>query len=177
MKRAQATVNEIMQAKGQLQKTLNNYNSIMDGSADDVRKAYQNLIKDIDQCEKKRGDVKKKVEEMEGEAHKFFAEWVQSLTEITSADLKKRSQDRLNQTRQRYGDILSAGREAGAEFEPFIGALRDQVVYLGYDLNPDAVASLKGDAAKVNEQGDKLFKQIDATINTANDYINSLKTS
>ena len=72
-----------------------------------------------------------------------------------------RSQDRLNKTRVHFGEILSAGRRAGAEFEPFMGALKDQVVYMGYDLNASAVSSLSEDAKNLNAQADKLFARID----------------
>lgn len=89
---------------------------------------------------------------MEKEAHTFFAEWTQSLDAINNPDLRKRSQDRLNDTRLRYNDILKIGRQAGGEFDAFVGSLRDQYVYLGYDLNPAALASLSGDAKQLNAQ-------------------------
>ena len=112
---------------------------------------------------------------MEAEAHSFFGEWTQSLQEITSEDLKKRSQDRLNKTRVQFSEILAAGRRAGAVFNPIMGALEDQVVYLGYDLNASAVASLSEDAKKINAQADKLFASIEDVQKVASEYVLSLK--
>ena len=43
------------------------------------------------------------------------------------------------------------------------------------DLNPAAVASLKEDAAKLNEQANGLFKMIDDVVNSSNEYIRSLQ--
>ena len=97
------------------------------------------------------------------------------MQEITSEDLKKRRQDRLNKTRVHYGEILTAGRRAGAVFNPLMGALEDQMVYLGYDLNASAVASLSEDAKKLNAQADKLFASIDDVQKVASEYVLSLR--
>ena len=65
----------------------------------------------------------------------------------------------MNDTRLRYNDILKVGRQAGGEFDVFVGSLRDQYVYLGYDLNPAALASLSGDAKQVNTQRHRVVHQ------------------
>jgi hypothetical protein len=53
--------------------------------------------------------------------------------------------------------------------------LQDQVTYLGHDLNPSAVASLKPNAAKLNDEAKELVKRIDDTITTANTAIGALR--
>ena len=65
--------------------------------------------------------------------------------------------------------------QAGGEFDAFIGELRDQITYLGFDLNPSAVASLKGDAAKFNQHGDVLFSKIDDVNKMITEYIQSIQ--
>jgi hypothetical protein len=166
---------EIGATRQQVQKTVALYNSIMEAKAKDARKTYNDLVKAIERCEKKAGDVRVKTEEMEGEAHKFFAEWTKSLDGIENQDLRQRGQKRLNETRVGYGEILASGRRAGAEFQPFIAALHDQVVYLGYDLNPSAVASLEEDAKKLNTQATVLFDKIDEVMEATDNYIRSLR--
>ena len=114
---------------------------------------------------------------MENEAHRFFAKWMESLDEISSESLRERSQARLNETRVRYGEILAEGRGASAMFEPVMGGLRDQVIFLGHDLNPSAIASLKPDAEKLNAQAESLLSGIERTQSKISDYIASLKPS
>ena len=175
IKRAEDTTKEIESTKQQLQKSLMLYNSIIDGEAENPRKSYNDLGKTIERCEKKVEDVGKRVESMELEAHNFFAEWNQSLEEITNTNLRERSQERLNDTRVRYGDILRSGRSAGAEFDTFIAEMHDQVVYLGFDLNPAAVGSLKEDSVKLNEHAEILFKKIDEVTAAIGEYIKSIQ--
>ena len=174
-KRAQDTVKAVDETRQQIEKTLGLYNSIVQNQAEDTKKAYSDLGKWVEECEKKRANAGSKTDAMETEAHTFFAEWTQSLDAITNPDLRKRSQDRLNDTRLRYNDILKIGRQAGGEFDVFVGSLRDQYVYLGYDLNPAALASLSGDAKQVNTQAAALFAKIDETVKMAQEYITSLQ--
>jgi len=175
-KRAGDTVKAVVETKQQIEKTLDLYNSIVQNKAEDTKKAYSDLGKWVEECEKKRANASSKVDAMEKEAHAFFAEWTQSLDEITNPDLRQRSQSRLNETRVRYNDILKVGRQAGGEFDAFVGSLRDQYVYLGYDLNPAALASLSEDAKQVNAQATTLFDKIDETVRMAQEYITSLQS-
>ncbi len=174
-KRAQDTVKAIEETKQQLERTLNLYNTIVQNKAEDTKKAYKDLGNWIKDSEKKRANVGNKAEDMEKEAHVLFAEWTQSVDGITNPDLRKRSQERLNDTRVRYGEILRVGRQAGGEFDAFIQSLQDQVVYLGYDLNPAAFKSLAGDAKNVNAQAATMFTKLSETTKLANEYIASLK--
>lgn len=175
IKKTEEMRKDLETATAQVRKTMDYYNTIMKGGAGDTRKLYKELTKGIEDTDKRAANVTKRVEEMEAEAHSFFGEWTQSLQEITSTDLKKRSQDRLNKTRVHFGEILSAGRQAGAVFSPFMGALKDQVVYMGYDLNASAVASLAEDAKKINTEADKLFASIEKVQKVADEYVLSLK--
>ncbi len=112
---------------------------------------------------------------MEQEAHTFFEEWTGSLAGISNEDLKKRIQERLKNTRARFGEILSSGRRTGADFDIFMATLRDQMVYLGYDLNPGAVASLAEDAKKLNAQADTMFESIDSVTETIIKSVSAIK--
>ena len=59
---------------------------------------------------------------------------------------------------------LEAGRRAGADFDVFMGGLRDQITYLGYDLNPGGIASLAEDAERLNARADSMFARIDEAV-------------
>lgn len=175
IKRADETVKAIGETKAQLEKTLEYENGIMKGGAVDTRKLYNELTKGIADTNKKAEDVRTRVAAMEAEAHTYFQGWADSVAALPSEDLKKRSQERMIATRRGFDAILAAGRRAGAEFTPFMGTLGDQVVYLGFDLNPSAVASLSEDAAKVNAQAKELYTKVDEVTRITTDYIVSLK--
>ena len=58
--------------------------------------------------------------------------------------------------------------------EPFRKQLADQITYLGSDLNPSAVASLKPQAGKLNAQGAEVFGKVDQATAKANAYFQGL---
>jgi hypothetical protein len=67
----------------------------------------------------------------------------------------------LNNTRVRFGEILAAGRPADADYDTFMAGLWDPIVYLEYDLNPGAAASLDEDGKKLNTHADNMFESRD----------------
>lgn len=175
VKKGEQTVKAITEARQQLEKTLATYNSIIDGKAPDAKGAYKDLEKAVKDCESKSEDVKKQKELMNTEAEALYASWTASLAGISSPDLKQRSETRLTQTKERMGKVAAAGQEARDTYESFLKNLKDQITYLGHDLNPGAVASLKGDATKLNDQAKTLFTKIDGTVSSANSSIDALR--
>jgi chromosome segregation ATPase len=174
-KKTEASAKAITEARQQIQKTLDVYNALVEGNVEDTKKAYGNLQKEMDRSDDRVEDVRKRVDEMNVEADKYFADWTTNLDGITSPDLRARSEERLQDARKRYAQILATTGKAGDRFASFMQNLRDQVTYLGHDLNPSALASLKGDATKLNTAAESLFSKIDSAIKEATSYATSLR--
>jgi hypothetical protein len=75
VKSVESTVKSIGDTRLQLEKTVAGYNSIMEQTAKDPKDAYKDLGKDITESEKKVGDARLKVDEMNAEAQRHFAAW------------------------------------------------------------------------------------------------------
>ncbi len=177
IKKAEELVKETTSAREQITKTLDTYNSIFAKDVKDVRKAYKGVEGEIGKSEKKRDDVRMKLDEMKIEAEAYFTGWRESLAQIGNPDLRKKSEARMAATRGQFDGILNAVREAREAYEPFMTGLKDQWTYLGHDLNPSGISSLKPDADKLNVQAKDLFGKIDAGTKKANSYIESLRAS
>jgi hypothetical protein len=177
IKKAEDLVKVATSAREQIGKTLDTYNSIYAADTKDVRKAYKAVEGEMGKTEKKREDVKKNLDAMKVEADAYFASWKDSLQQIKSPDLRKKSETRMGETRAQFDGILGTIGEARQAYEPFITSMKDQWTYLGNDLNPSGISSLKPDRDKLNAQGKELFGKIDAGTKKANEYINSLRAS
>jgi len=175
IKKGEQTVKAVTEAKQQLETTLANYNTIVDGKAADPKASYKDLGKAVKESEDRVANVSKQREEMDVEAAKLFASWKANMDVIGSPELKKKSQDRLEATQGRYGKIATAGKDARAEYDAFLGGLKDQITFLGHDLNPAALASLKPDAAKLNDRAQKMFVKIDGVSAAANASIDGMR--
>src|SRR6185436_20058880 len=95
VKSVESTVKSIGETRQQLEKTLAGYNSIMEQTAKDTKDAYKSLGKDIADSEKRVGDARIKVDEMNAEAQRHFTAWKENAAAITDAGLRKRSEERL----------------------------------------------------------------------------------
>jgi hypothetical protein len=175
IKKGEQTVKAVAEARLQLEKTLANYNTIVDGKAADPKDSFKELGKAVKDSEDRTADVTRRKDEMDAEATKLFASWKASTDSIGSPDLKKKSQARLEATQSSYGKIATAGKEARSEYDAFLAGLKDQITFLGHDLNPSALASLKPDAAKLNERAKAMFLKIDGVSTTATTNLDALR--
>jgi hypothetical protein len=174
-KKAGATVEAIANTKVQLMKTMDVYNGLMADGATDRKGAYKKLQQEMESTEKRRSEITLRADEMKAEADTLFKSWADSAAAISDADLRRRSDERLSKTKASFAEIGTVGQKATELYGPVMKALQDQVTYLGHDLNPSAVASLKPNAAKLNEEAKELVRRIDATIATANTAIGALR--
>jgi hypothetical protein len=175
VKASEKTVKAIGDTKVQLMKTMDVYNALMADGAEDRKKLYKNLQKEMENTEKRRAKISEEATKMNAEAQTLFGEWATSAAAIENPDLRKKSDDRLAATKASYAEIGTVGQKAGDLYGPFMKALQDQVTFLGHDLNPSAVADLKPEAQKINESAKKLVQSIDDTIATANSNIGTLR--
>ncbi len=169
------TVKAVADTKLQLMKTLDVYNALMADDATDRKKLYNSLQKEMENTEKRRATIGEVAATMSAEADTLFKQWTDSAAAIENADLRKKSEERLAATQASYAEIGTVGQKASDLYGPFMKNLQDQVTFLGHDLNAEAVASLKPEAAKINEAASKLIQSIDDTITTANTNIGALR--
>jgi hypothetical protein len=169
------TVQAIADTKLQLLKTMDVYNALLADDAKDRKKLYKDLQREMAGTEKRRAEIATRAGAMALEADILFKKWEASTAAIESESLRKRSEERLTKTKASYAEIRASGDKAAGLYTPVMKTLADQVTYLGHDLNPDAVASLKPDADKLNKNVHELVKAIDDTITTTNGRIGSLR--
>jgi len=173
--RAQQLTSSIRATNLQVKKTLESYNYIIEGKADDPRAEYKKLVKDLDKSVKARDGVRVKAEAMQKAADAYFADWEASQAGYNSEEMRAKSEARLAETKENYAMIFEAGRMAGDNFDAFIAKMDDQIRFLGSDLNPAAIADLADEAAELNGQADDFFQSISDTLKTAVDYTGSLE--
>jgi hypothetical protein len=174
-KKAGATVEAIGNTKLQLMKTVDVYNGLMADGATDRKGAYKKLQQEMAATDKRRSEIGLRADEMKAEADALFKSWSDSAAAISDPELRKRSEERLAKTKASFAEIGTVGQKATELYGPVMKTLQDQVTYLGHDLNPSAVASLKPNAAKLNDEAKELVKRIDDTITTANTAIGALR--
>jgi hypothetical protein len=175
VKASGSTVQAIAETKLQLLKTMDAYNALLADDAKDRKKMYRDLQKEMENTEKRRAEITRRSGLMATEAQSLFKSWETSAATIESEDLRKRSEERLTKTKASFAEIRAVGDKAAQLYAPVMKTLGDKVKYLGHDLNPNAVATLKPDADKLNKEVQELVKAVDDTIGTTNAKIGELR--
>jgi hypothetical protein len=169
------TIKSLESTRAQLDKTVAGYNSIIDLTAKDTKGAYKDLGKNITESETKVAETRLKVDEMNAEADAHFSGWKTSTAAISDPALRQKSEDRMVDAQAKYQKISSAGRDARQHFDALMSDLKNQSKFLGSDLNPAGISSLKPDAAKFNTRAHELFGKIDVVSKAFADYAASLR--
>ena len=136
--------------------------------------AYTSLQKDYDRSAAQADKVRDRIKEVETVAGDLFAEWEKEIKLIASPLLQQSSRGQIDATRQRYDALHTALKQAEASMGPVLVQLHDQVLYLKHNLNAQAIASLKGEAASIQKEIDRLIQEMNTSIARADEFIKEL---
>lgn len=165
------------EAKEQFQTALERFIEVTGFSGGNLRTLYDRLESEFRRSEDRAAVVTARIEAVEEVAGDLFAEWNAELGEYTDRSLRRRSEQQLRETRNRYDQLIGSMRQAESRMEPVLGAFRDRVLFLKHNLNAQAIASL--DQASTDLQRDirSLVAEMDRAIEEANAFIESMRES
>ncbi|MCP9472911.1 MAG: DUF2959 domain-containing protein [Nitrospira sp.] len=163
------------EAKKDIQSTLDQFGRVVSYEGGDLEATYKKLSGELETSEDSAKAVRKRIEDVESVADALFSEWEQELDRYSNADLRRKSQAKLVQTKNRYKDMLAAMKRAEQRIEPVLRPLRDQVLYLKHNLNARALAAIKGELVKVDAHVDQLVKDMNRSIAEADKFIQSME--
>ncbi|MDP3089135.1 MAG: DUF2959 domain-containing protein [Nitrospira sp.] len=162
-------------AKKEIQSALEQFGKVVGYQGGDLETTYKKLNSELESSEDSAEAVRKRIKDVESVADSLFAEWKTELGQYSSADLRRKSEERLTQTKARYNEMLGAMKKAEQRIDPVLKPLRDQVLYLKHNLNARALAAIKGELVKVDAQVDQLVKDMNKSIAEADKFIQSME--
>ena len=171
------TSEAVATAKLQTQKTLDAYNALVTQPSKNMKGDYKKLMKSMDSMNDQVAEARQKVEQMQQAGDTYFTGRAETIKNIQDPQLQDRAKQRLADSQKDFGGMLESLREGAKALEPFRKELADQITYLGSDLTPAAMASLKPNAEQFNARGSELFAKTDQAIASATAYFQSLRSS
>lgn len=163
-------------AKTEVERTLTAYNTLMSQPSNDMRRDYRNLMRAVDQMNRRVAEARTRIGSMQAAADVYYRGRGLTVKSIRDPQLQSQAQQRMEQSQKDFDGVLTALREAGDALEPVRKQLADQITFLGSDLNPSATASLKPQAEKLNANAAEVFIRTDAAIARANAFFNGLRS-
>jgi len=161
-------------AKEQFVTALDEFKLAVGYEGGELEQVYKKLQGELDRSEDRAEKVKDRIESVEKVAEALFEEWEKELEQYTSADLRRKSEESLAETRRRYRKMIGAMKLAESKMEPVLVVFRDHVLYLKHNLNAKALASLDSVAAELDKDVAALVRDMETSIDEANAFIEGL---
>ena len=162
-------------AQQQFKDALTRLKEITKFDGGEAERAYRDLKSEYDGCVTQADTVRKRIREVEAVSSDLFAEWEKEIGEISTPSLQSASRQQLTTTKQRYNDLHTALVSAEQTMSPVLRQFNDYVLYLKHNLNAQAIASLKGEAASITTEINRLIEQMNKSITRADECVKNMK--
>jgi SMC interacting uncharacterized protein involved in chromosome segregation len=163
------------QTKEQFASALDKFRSVVNVEGGKLQEKYDLLKGELDKSESKAATVRKRISDVEDVAQALFDEWTKELDQYKNAELKAESKKKLEQTRQRYSQLISSMRQAESKIEPVLSAFRDQVLFLKHNLNAQAIASLQSELGTMEADIGRLITEMEKSIAEADSFLKTMQ--
>ena len=162
------------QAKEQFASALEEFISVVDSANGQLEEKYKTLNAAYEKSEDKANAVKEHIKDVKRVAEALFDEWEDELDEYANSTLRKKSEDKLKQTQERYVKLISAMERAESKIAPVLSAFHDQVLFLKHNLNAQAIASLQDELTTVEYEIGILIQEMEKSIDEADAFIQEM---
>ena len=162
------------EAQTQFKDALTRLKEITKFDGGNLEKTYTSLKGELEDCTSQAETVHKRIREVESVASDLFAEWEKEIGQISTPSLQSASRQQLSTTKQRYEELHNSLVSAEQTMTPVLRQFNDYVLYLKHNLNAQAVASLKGEAANITTEINRLIEQMNKSIARADEFVKGM---
>jgi hypothetical protein len=173
-KRVVAARDEQKEAQEEFKDALTRLKEISGFEGGELEKRYRQLQSNYEDAADRVAAVHKRVADVEAVAQDLFVEWDKENRQIETESLRRVSREQLNETRRRYDDMIGALKEAEGRMDPVLKKLQDYVLVLKHSLNAQAVASLRGESIRIQEDIARLLDEMSASIAQADEFVRQM---
>lgn len=172
--RVEEARDEQQAAKEQIKTTLERFQDVTNFQGGNLEAKYKKLNGEYEDAKESAEDVRDRIEAVETVANDMFKEWKEELKQYNSDELRRSSEQKLNQTKERYQQLITVMKDAEAKMQPVLVAFNDQVLFLKHNLNAQAIASLQTTATQIEGDVAKLIADMEKSIAEANAFIDEM---
>ena len=162
-------------AKQQFQTALEQFTQVVEVKGGDLERKYKLLDDQYKKCKEEADNVHKRIGSVESVSEALFDEWEAELQQYGNDALRRDSKSKLDATRRQYEQLIGAMKRAEAKIQPVLSVFNDQVLYLKHNLNAQAIAALQGELVSLEENVDRLVREMEASIREADQFISKLQ--
>jgi len=168
---------ETSRTDAQLKATLAALNGLTRQTRGDLRPAYETFSAEVGKTEAAAGWTRTRVQWMASDGRKYFQDWQKTIDGIGNANLRKKSQKRLESVQANYDKVYASLQQAGDKFRPFLSDLGDIKKALASDVTPGGVKAIKSTVGSANWNHQSVDRAIKAALKSMDKMERSLSTA
>lgn len=168
---------EQAEAKEQFRDALEAFSNLIGFHGGDLQTTYERLRDQYEASQRRAEQVADRIVKIESSGNNLFQEWEDELALYSSRSLRDASRRKMEETKDKYYDLLNAMRRAEAKMPPVLTIFHDQVLYLKHNLNASAVNALEDTVVELETDVDDLVADLEASIAEANAFIQSMQAA
>ena len=165
----QSAAAAVSQTSTKVTDVLGALNNLTFKSQGDLRKQYDAFVSATANLDKSIENLGAKATAMRDAAAAFSQNWSNQLAAISSADLRARSTERMNEVTAKLKDMDASYLDVKNSLRPFTTDLKDIQTYLGTDLTAGGLATIKDIVSKTKVDAVPLrdsIKQLQASFSS-----------
>lgn len=163
-------------AKKQFVATYERFQALTGFQGGKLEDTFEELNDGYEGCTDRADSVREKIAAVEDVADAMFSEWKKEIGEYSDPSLARKSQETLDKTKARYGELIGSMKKASASMDPVLAAFKDRVLFLKHNLNSQAIHSLSETSAAIQGDVSKLIDDMQASITEADEFLDSMKS-
>lgn len=175
--RVESTRDSQQDAQEEFKDALEQFGSIVTLQDTDLKQAYDRLNAEYEDSQEAAQEVTDRINSVAAVATALFKEWQQEIEQYTNPEFKSSSTRQLRETRSRYDAMLNTMRKSEASMRPVLNTFRDNVLFLKHNLNAQAIGSLKGEFASLQNDIAVLISEMNRSIAESDRFIADLRSS
>ncbi len=171
-------VDRVKQARGsqqdaqeQFQSALDQFRAVVEVDGGELEKQYDKLSQRYERTSRQADEVRERIAAVDKVGKDLFAEWRGELKDYENADLRRRSEAQLEDTRERFDELMRVMQRAESRLDPVLELFEDQVLFLKHNLNARAIASLDVERVRIEERVARLLEEMQLAIREADAFI------
>ncbi|WP_092013625.1 DUF2959 domain-containing protein [Marinobacter daqiaonensis] len=159
------------EARETFRSALARFQSVVETPDTPLNAKYEEVLDAYENSEDAAEDVRERIDKVEDVAGALFAEWKDELDRYESASLRRSSEQKLQETRRHYNQLIDQMHEAESRMDPVLQAFEDQMLFLKHNLNAQAIASLESELVRMQDDVDSLIRDMERSIKESEAFI------
>lgn len=159
----------------QFESALAQFQSVITVEGGELEKIYNQLNNEYEDSVDSAETIRDRIDSVESVAEDLFDEWEDELDRYSSDALRRDSESKLKSTRQKYNQLIGLMRNSEERLDPVLQAMEDQVLFLKHNLNTRAIASLRQEVVRIDDDVEQLIAALKQSIAEANSFIETMR--